>query len=188
MSSSSPGGFDASHGRLPPSQGGRTPGLMVSSDRKSIELPVCNPTIALLPQKKKKKTLIQSLSLYLKKPDFQPHHRRCLFKKRCRSVWGCAPLISHICCCCLSLIGTGWIVKELALFFFLFSKIYACTVHGNRSRAVSNGTAQIKMSVNGGSLSPRSDKESIVICQYVVITSCVDLRGTVAPLTLAVCN
>ena len=47
------------------------------------------------------------------------------------------------------------------------------------TQAVSNSTAQIKTSVNEGSLSPRSDKESIVICQYIVITYNVDLR--VAP-------
>lgn len=47
---------------------------------------------------------------------------------------------------------------------------------------MSNSTAQIRTSVNNGSLSPRSDKESIVMCQYLVITYCVDLRGMIAPL------
>lgn len=83
-------------GSRPPSTG--TPGFM-AFDRKSIELTVCNPTIALSAKEKgKKKTLIQSLSLYLKEANFQPCHRRCLFKERRRSFWGCASLITHICC------------------------------------------------------------------------------------------
>lgn len=53
--------------------------------------------------RRRKKTLIQSLSLYLKKTDFQPHHRRCLFKKHRRWFGGCASFITHICCCFSSL-------------------------------------------------------------------------------------
>lgn len=131
MSSSSLGGlYSKPCGRLSPSQCNGTPGFMVSSDRKSIELTVCNPTIALSPTKK---TLIQSLSLYLNKTDFQPHHRRCLFKKQRRQFWGCASLIRKCavfyCWYCLYI---DIIVKELAPFV---SKIYACTVNTNKSWA-----------------------------------------------------
>lgn len=68
------------------------------------------PVIPQSHYRRRKKTLIQSLSLYLKKTDFQPHHRRCLFKKHRRSFWGCASFISHVCCCfsLLVLLISNW--------------------------------------------------------------------------------
>lgn len=73
---------------LPPSQPASlhsegTPGFM-ASDRKSIERTVCNPTITLSPNEE---TVIQSLSLYLSKTDFQLYDQECVSLSRSQPVW-----------------------------------------------------------------------------------------------------
>lgn len=61
MSFSSLGGlYSTSRGRVQPSQRDRTPGFM-ASDRKSVELTGCNPTIALSPKRKNTNPVIRSL-------------------------------------------------------------------------------------------------------------------------------
>lgn len=85
---------------LPPSQPAGlhsegTPGFM-ASDRKSIERTVCNPTITLSPNEE---TVIQSLSLYLSKTDFQLCNQECLFKQitACLGSNYCAFSNSSVC-------------------------------------------------------------------------------------------
>lgn len=105
--------------RLPPSQPAGlhregTPGFM-ASDRKSIERTVCNPTITLSPNEE---TVIQSLSLYLSKTDFQLCNQVCLFKQITASLGSnyCAFWDSSVC-----------FHNSFALIccFFLFSVMYS---------------------------------------------------------------
>lgn len=56
----------------------------MASDRKSIERTVCNPTITLSPNEE---TVIQSLSPYLSKTDFQLCDQECVSLSRSQPVW-----------------------------------------------------------------------------------------------------
>lgn len=93
----------------PPSQRHRTPGFM-ASDRKSIQLTVCNPTIALSPRRKKKTANPVIKSLFKgDRLQLQPCHRRCLFKKqRCCAFTFFNSNTSAFSLSVLSVIENGW--------------------------------------------------------------------------------